>query len=112
MRQTLSTALGLILGLALCVCVALEVHAKEKDSARQDRVGGSVHAVNRETSTITLQRGRAQRQVVYSSDTKFTYRNQPASLDEVKPGRRVICVGRFNPQKQLIATQVDVRDGR
>lgn len=49
-------------------------------------------------------------QVVFSDKTKFTFRNKAASVDDVKDGRHVICLGRLNDKYQLIATRIDVRD--
>lgn len=33
-----------------------------------------------------------------------------ASVEELKDSRNVICLGRLNDKKQLIATRIDVRD--
>jgi hypothetical protein len=49
-------------------------------------------------------------QVIYNSKTKFSFRNAPSSLDEVKEGRSVICLGKLEGKTSLIATQVDVRE--
>lgn len=69
--------------------------------------------INKDTSTITLRtRAGVQRQVVYGPDTKFTYRNQAGSLDEVKENRRVICLGKFDEKARLMATRIDIREGR
>jgi hypothetical protein len=47
--------------------------------------------------------------VIFSSTTKFTKRNQPGSIDDLKEGRRVICLGKFDDKARLLATQIDVR---
>ena len=61
---------------------------------------------------ITIRKGNVQRQVAYSADTKVTYRNKPGSMDDVKEGRRVIVLGKFNDKTQLVATRIDVREGK
>jgi hypothetical protein len=66
--------------------------------------------LNKSTSTLTLQRGNVSRQVVFGPDTKVTHRNKPATLDQVKQGLRVIILGKFNDQAQLVASRIDIRD--
>lgn len=118
MRRSLSILTGLFLGVLLSLAVATQVSAQEKKakggeaSKKEDRLTGTVHMINKDTSTITIRRGNVQRQVVYNSDTKFTYRNQNGTLDDVKEGRRVICLGKFDEKTRLAATRVDVREGK
>jgi hypothetical protein len=78
----------------------------------ENRVEGQVHMIDKATSTITVRvtAKTNQVQVVYNDKTKFTFRNKAATVDDVKEGRRVICIGEKNDKQQLIATQVDVRD--
>ena len=91
MRRTLSILIGLFLGVVLSLSLADSVYAKEKKakaakaaSTKEDRLSGTVHMINKDTSTITIRKGNVQRQVVYSNDTKYTYRNKPGSMDDVK----------------------------
>jgi hypothetical protein len=101
----------LSLGVLLALFLASQGLAQKKKVAKvkEDRVSGTVQMINKDTSTITVRRGNLQRQVVYNADTKFTKVNKPGSLDEVKEGVRVICLGKYNDKVQLIATRVDVR---
>jgi len=48
--------------------------------------------------------------VVFSDATKFTYRNEPSSVELVKDGRRVICLGKFDDSGKFRAARIDVRD--
>lgn len=113
MRRTVSIATGLFVGVVLTLSVATQAYAKDKKaSTKEDRLSGTIHMINKDTKTITLTKGTLQRQVVYNDDTKFTYRNKPGSFDDVKEGRRVICLGHFNDKTQLEATRVDVREGK
>ena len=111
MRRSLSICAGLLFGLVLSLAVATPAKAQEKKS-KEERLSGTIHMINKDTSTITLRRGNVQRQVVYNADTKYTYRNKPSSMDEVKEGRRVICLGKFNDKTQLVASRIDIREGK
>jgi hypothetical protein len=88
-----------------------QAEAKGK-AAKQDRFDGTVRSVDAKAKMISVRvRGKTQeRQVMYDDTTKFTYRNKPSSLEEVKDGRRVICVGHYDDKGQMMATRIDVRD--
>ena len=113
MGRRLFIAIGLFSGLVLALPV---VEAWQKDAktaaGKQDRIDGSVHMIDTATKVVTvrLQAKPDQRQVIYDDKTAFTYRNKPSKLEEVKEGRRVIVVGKFNDKGQLVATRIDVRD--
>lgn len=80
---------------------------------KQERVSGSIQMINKDTSVITLRtKGNIQRYVVYNNETQFTYRNRPGSLDEVKEGLRVICWGKYDKNARLVASRIDVREGK
>ena len=109
MRRRLFAALGLGLALALTLS-AVSVAAQEKK--KSDRVEGIVQAVDHATNTVTV-RLKAKTntvEVIYSDKTHFTFRNKAGTLDEVKAGRNVICLGTLNDKAQLMATRIDVRD--
>jgi hypothetical protein len=116
MRRHVSIAMGLFLGVMLTWSGVTPGEARQKEgqgpAAKQTRIDGTVQMIDKDAKTLTVRlRGKTnQRQVVYNDDTKFTYRNKPSSLDDVKDGRRVICLGQLNDKDQLIATRIDVRD--
>ena len=114
MRRSISICAGLFFGFLLSLAVATSANAQEKakDKSKEDRLSGTIHMVNKDTSTITIRRGNVQRQIVYNADTKVTYRNKPSTMEEVKEQRRVICLGKFNDKTQLVATRIDVREGK
>lgn len=99
--------LGIILGLSLVMLVMAQ--AKKAAQPTEDRISGIVQMIDKKTSTITVRRDNIRRLVVYNENTKFTKVNEPGSLDEVKEGVRVICLGKFDEKARLIATRVDVR---
>ena len=113
MRRGISSLL-LSLGIILSCALAMPVSAKDKKahSSKEGRVSGTVHMINKDTSTITVQKGNLQRQVVYSPDTKWTYRNKPATMDDLKEGRRVIAIGTWDEKTRLMASRVDIRTGK
>ena len=109
MRTRLLVGVGFCLAIALTLS-AMPVAAQEKEKA--DRVEGNVQSIDKATNTVTVTlRGKGNTvQVVFSDKTHFTFRNKDSSVDEVKTGRHVICMGKLNDKNQLIATRIDVRD--
>jgi len=114
MTRRLFVAMGLCLAIAFTF-TAMPVAAQEKKPApKAQRVEGNVQSIDKATKTVTVRlRGKTNTtDVVFSDKTMFTFRNKAGSLDEVKEGRHVICLGRLNDKNQLIATRIDVRDER
>ena len=110
-RKTIASFVALILGIVLSLTVTNGVSAQEKsaDKPKEDRLSGTVQMIDKNTSTITLRKDSVTRSVVYNSDTKYTLRNKPGSPDQVKEGRRLICLGKFDEKNRLVATHIDVR---
>ena len=82
---------------------------QKQTSTKESRLTGTVHRIDKDTSTIIIRKGAVQRKVVYTAETKFTIQNKPGTIDDVIVGRRAICLGTFNDKTQLVATRVDVR---
>jgi aspartyl/asparaginyl-tRNA synthetase len=99
--------MGLCLALALTLS-AVPVAAQEKP----DRVEGRIQNFDKATSTVTVTlRGKTNTvEVIFNEKTVFTFRNKASTVEEVKTGRNVICLGKLNDKAQLMATQIDVRD--
>ena len=121
MRCRRFVAMGVCLGvmlLPLCAGTPLAAQASAQKGkpaaakAKEDRIDGTVQSVDKKTKTLVVRlRGKNDRRdVMYDDSTKFTFRNKAATLDEVKDGRRIIALGKFNDKGQLTATRVDVRD--
>jgi len=82
--------------LLLSLAVMAQAPYQKKTSTKEDRLSGTVHRVDKDTSTIIVRKGSVQREVVYNAETKFTIQNKPdGSVDDVIVGRRVICLGKF-----------------
>ena len=108
MKDLISLLAGVFLLLSLAVMASAE--DPKKTSTKEDRLSGTVHMIDKDTSTIIIRKGAVQRKVVYNGETKFTIQNKPGgSIDDVIVGRRVICQGTFNDKTQLVATRVDIR---
>ena len=89
--------------------LAATVAAQAQKKAKETKWDGRVRMIKKEDSTIVLRVGAAERQVIYSADTKFTVLNKPGSLADVKDGGRLIVLGTMDAQGRLMATRVDAR---
>ena len=103
MRRRLSLAVVVWLGICLVPLALTAAQKKEgkeegKAPAKETRVEGNVHMIDaaKKTVTVTLRGKTNTQEVVYSDATKFTFRNKPSTLAEVKDGRHVICLGSVN----------------
>jgi hypothetical protein len=80
----------------------------KKTSPREDRLSGTVHMIDKETSSIIIRKGAIQRRVLYNAKTKFTIQNKLGTIDDVIVGRQVISFGYFNDKSQLLAMRVEI----
>ncbi len=104
--------ISLLAGVFLLLSLAAMASAadQKRTSTKEDRLTGTVHRIDQDTSTIIIRKGAVRRSVVYNAETKYTIQNKPGgSIDDVIVGRRAICLGTFNDKTQLVATRVDVR---
>ena len=107
MKELILLVAGVCLSLSLAMASA---EGQAKTSIKEYRLTGTVHMVDKDSSTIIIRKGAIQRKVVYNTETKFTFQNKPhGSIDDVIVGRRAICLGTFDGKTQLVATRVDVR---
>ena len=108
LKKLFSLLAGVVLTLSLAAISSAD--DQKKPSTKEDRLTGTVHMIDKDTSTIIIRKGAVQRKIVYNAETKFTIQNKPdGSVDDVIVGRRVICLGKFNDKAQLLATRVEVR---
>ena len=103
--------IALLAGVFLFLILAGMASAQDqkKTSTKEERLGGTVHTIDKDTSSIIIRKGPVQRRVVYNAETKFTIQNKPGSVDDVIVGGQVICLGSFNDKSHLLATRVEVR---
>jgi len=109
MKRWIVLSLGLLVVLFLGLQAAAQETKKKAKAGSEDRLSGRIQMISKDTSQITLLRNNVKRTVVYSPETKITLLNKPSTMDEVKEGKRVICLGKFNEKGQLVATRIDVR---
>ncbi len=123
MKRTWITALGLLLATALLVGLTATAYAQEEKkeekksrpktaAAKEDRIHGVVQMISKDTSTITVRQTQtnATRQIVYTPDTKVTKLNKAGgSIEEIKEGSNIICLGKFDEKGRLVATRCDIR---
>jgi hypothetical protein len=112
MRSSLLTTGALCL--ALLATIAVGPAAAADKPAKQGQLTGTVHMINKDTSTITVQKGSSPgRQVVYNADTKWYYgtqsSNKPSSLDQLKENWYINCKGTFDGVK-LVASACRFRE--
>ncbi len=102
-----------ILALCLTLVLGAGVYAQIKKDTKTglDRIEGTIQALNKEKSTLTIiQSGstKASWKVIYNDQTKFTMRNKPAKLEDLKDGQRVIILGKAE-KEVLTAVRIDIR---
>jgi Cu/Ag efflux protein CusF len=103
---------------AVCACAALilvsaaQMLAQEKKSAATPaQYSGVIKNLDKNAKTFMLHSTTmtAGIQVKYTDKTKFTFRNKPSSIDELKEGRRVMVLIDPAQKKEMIALRVDFR---
>src|SRR6266498_2568381 len=101
MRRSYLTRIALWLGVFVCVTFNLADAADKK--AKGGQITGRVQMIDKDKSTITVEKGNSPRQVIYNSDTKWVYgtqaSNKPSSLDELKENWYINCRGTFDGVK-------------
>ena len=59
-----------------------------------ERITGKIQKLDQETKTISLVlRSKLVRPVVYTGTTTFAYRKKTATVDDVRNGRKLTCLG-------------------
>ena len=93
----------------LCLSLAALASTEDQQKTKENRLSGTVHMIDKDTSSIVIRNGAVQRRVIYNAATTFTIQNKPGGIDDVIVGRHVVCLGEFNGKTQLVATRIDVR---
>ncbi len=111
------------LAFALAILSTLVTAATARAQAKPEgdglyRIEGTVIGVDKQASTVSI-RQRSHTNMAwtihYDDATSFSYRNAPSSLDDVKNGRRIICLGRYQKKdgrNEMTAVVIDVRSGK
>ena len=103
MRRSILTTVVVCLGVLVAIAPRPAGAAEKK--AKEGQLNGTVHIMNKDTSTITVRKGTVERQIVFNADTKWMYGRQagakPSSLDQLKEGWYINCKGTFDGAKLL-----------
>jgi hypothetical protein len=114
MKRGIPVAMILVLGLTLVLGAGLYAQVRKDTKTGLDRVEGYVLNLSKDNSTLTVrQSGTTQPtwKVKYNDQTKFTMRNAPAKLDDLKDGQRVIVLGKLE-KDVLAAVRIDIRSAK
>jgi hypothetical protein len=99
---------GLYFAVLLVFVLAFNLAAKDK-TQKQSNIQGRVQMIDKDSNTITVEKGTVRRQVVVSPDTKFMYGhsndNKPSSLDQIKEGHYISCSGMYSDKTKLTAKE-------
>jgi hypothetical protein len=114
-RFAISTGLLIALLAAMAVTSVMAQGKAEKKDAEQN-VQGSIQAINKDASTITVKVGTTTRVVSHNASTKFLYGHsndaKAGSLAQVKEGYYISCAGAFDSKGQLMAKECVYRESR
>jgi hypothetical protein len=112
MRRRVPVVMILVLGLILVLGFGLFAQVKKDQKTGQDRLDGKILTMDKAKAALTLEQSSAATKttwhVVYNEKTKFTTHSKPAKMDDLKEGKRVIVLGKFN-QNVMTASQIDIR---
>jgi formylmethanofuran dehydrogenase subunit E len=116
MRRGIASILAVALVSSLGLAAGVYAQATKDEKTKLDRIDGTVMDVNKDKSEISVKQSKTTNTtwiIVYTPDTKFTYRNVAANIDEVQKTRHVICLGTFSSDKaRMTAARIDVRSGK
>ena len=111
--STLALCVGLVVGLTFVPGVSAKTAKAAK--VKKGKITGTVHMINKDTSTLTVTKGGVQRQIGYSADTKWMYgtqgSNKPATFDQLKEGWYINCDGTYEGTK-LMASACRFREAK
>jgi len=104
--------ISIVIVLSLVLGVGLFAQITQDKETKLDRVEGLVKSIDKAKSTFSIQQTDTSKvlwQISFDQNTKFTYRNSAASIDELKEGQRVVCLGKAGTTGKLTAARVDMR---
>jgi hypothetical protein len=115
MKRAIPVVMVLVLASALVFGVRLYAQVTKDKETGLDRIEGRIQSINKDKSTLAVMQsggtqsgGKAVWQVVFNAQTKFSMRNQPAKMEDVKDGLRVIVLGKYE-NNTMTAARIDIR---
>ena len=116
MKPYITLVLVMMVVCAIVLVPVLNAQAKKDAKTGLDRLEGTITGVDKDKSTLTVRQRSGNSNVVWTiawtADTKFTYRNEASTVDDLKDGRRVIVLGKFGEGSKMTAERIDVRSGK
>lgn len=112
MERRISFMIVLPLVVSLVLGASLFAQAAQEKGSKLDRVEGLVQSIDKAKSTFSVQQAGTSKilwQITFDQNTKFTYRNSASSLNDLKQGQHVICLGKAGATGKLSAERVDMR---
>jgi hypothetical protein len=112
MRRTVAGLLTLTLVLAPALAASLLAQAQTHDPTSLDLLEGRVVRVDKEKSTVEIRQSgltSVMWTVAYDDKTYFSNHNKASSLDKLKDGEKVICLGTFDEGNKMMARRIDMR---
>jgi hypothetical protein len=116
MKGRVACILSLVAIVSLALVASVQAQAKPDPTTGLFRIEGSVTAIDKEKTLITIKESSSANvtwSVMYTKDTVFTLRNDPAKLETVEVGRQIVCLGKIpDPEKaktHMTAVRVEVR---
>lgn len=112
MKRGISFMIVLPLVLSLVLGVNLFAQITQDKETKLDRIEGLVKSIDKAKSTFSIQQTDTSKvlwQITFDQNTKFTYRNSASSVDDLKEGQRVVCLGKAGTTGKLTAARVDMR---
>lgn len=104
--------ISIVIVLALVLGAGLFAQITQDKETKLDRVEGLVKSIDKAKSTFSVQQTDTSKvlwQIAFDQNTKFTYRNSASSVDDLKEGQRVVCLGKAGSTGKLTAVRVDMR---
>jgi len=99
-----------VAGYGVRAASAQESQPKATKAAKAGRWHGTIIRWDKDNSVLTVRKGNVDRQVHYTSSTKWTEGTKNIDMGLFKEGESdVICTGTFDEKGQLVADRIDLR---
>ena len=109
MKRGIPAVMILVLGFTLVLGAGLYAQVKKDEQSGLDRIEGRIQEIDKDKSTLRVRQSQTVLfQVAYNEKTAVTRRNEPASMDDLKEGLRVIVLGKYE-NDTLNASRIEIR---
>jgi len=112
MKRVSVSVVVLLLVSSLVMAPGLFSQIKVDPASKLDYIEGIVQTIDKKAMSIVVrEKGTSNLDytIIYNDKTKFTFRNGPATLDDMKRDSRVYALGKAEGAMKLIAERIDIR---